>query len=232
MRGVRPPPLHSSEVKTLREAWRHFAERPSPRWIVGGLLIAGAARAALGGLDWRDAVLAVALVAVYPFAEWAIHVYLLHLKPFTFRGKKVQLITAKEHGWHHKRPHDLHTVLLGPKEIVGLYLVVIPLVAGALGAILAAAAPGGFPAKQLLTAAVAGGALIFVYEWTHFLIHTSHRPKSRLYRAVWRTHRLHHFKNEHYWHGITTTIADRVLGTHPDQKTVPRSPTARSLNPG
>jgi sterol desaturase/sphingolipid hydroxylase (fatty acid hydroxylase superfamily) len=40
---------------------------------------------------------------------------------------------------------------------------------------------------------------------------------------------LHHFKNEHYWHGITSTIADRVLGTFPDQREVPRSKTARTL---
>jgi hypothetical protein len=71
--------------------------------------------------------------------------------------------------------------------------------------------------------------LIGIYEWTHFLIHTAHRPKSRFYKAIWRNHRLHHFKNEHYWHGITSTVADRVLRTSPDQKDVPRSHTARSL---
>jgi hypothetical protein len=74
--------------------------------------------------------------------------------------------------------------------------------------------------------------LIAFYEWIHFLIHTSHVPRSRYYRRVWRNHRLHHFKNEHYWHGITNTISDTVLGTNPDQKTVPKSGTARSLGGG
>jgi len=45
----------------------------------------------------------------------------------------------------------------------------------------------------------------------------------------WRNHRLHHFKNERYWFGVTSTVGDRVIGTLPDQSTVPRSPTARSL---
>jgi hypothetical protein len=157
-------------------------------------------------------------------------VYLLHLKPFRFRGRRVELITAREHRWHHERPHDLYTVLLGPKEIVGLFAVAIPLVALVLCGALALAGGGWHPAA-ILTAVAVGGLLVFAYEWTHFLIHTAHRPRSRLYRAVWRTHRLHHFKNEHFWHGITSTIADRVLGTNPPAKTVPRSATARTLDP-
>jgi hypothetical protein len=67
---------------------------------------------------------------------------------------------------------------------------------------------------------------------THFLIHTAYRPRSPYYRAIWRNHRLHHFKNEHFWHGITNNISDRVLGTNPDQRSVPRSLTARTLDPG
>ena len=54
-------------------------------------------------------------------------------------------------------------------------------------------------------------------------------PRSRVYRRIWQGHRLHHFKNEHYWHGITNTISDRALGTYRDQRDVPRSRTARSL---
>ena len=69
-------------------------------------------------------------------------------------------------------------------------------------------------------------------EWTHYLIHTAYVPRSRAYRAVWRNHRLHHFKNENYWHGITNTFADRALGALPDQRGVPRSRTARTLDPG
>jgi hypothetical protein len=39
----------------------------------------------------------------------------------------------------------------------------------------------------------------------------------------------HHFKNEHFWHGVTNKLSDRVLGTDPDQREVPRSETARTL---
>ena len=83
----------------------------------------------------------------------------------------------------------------------------------------------------LVTMLVTAYLLIAFYEWIHFLIHTSYVPRSRYYKRVWRNHRLHHFKNEHYWHGITNTISDTVLRTNPDQQTVPKSNTARSLQP-
>jgi sterol desaturase/sphingolipid hydroxylase (fatty acid hydroxylase superfamily) len=92
--------------------------------------------------------------------------------------------------------------------------------------------PGAVPVGALVTALLTGYALVGVYEWTHFLIHTGYRPRSRYYRSIWRTHRLHHFKNERYWHGITNTVGDRVLGTFPDQRDIPRSRTARTLDPG
>lgn len=222
--------LHSGDVKTLGDAWGRFMRRPSPRWILGALALAVTARGLVGDFSALDLVVVGALLAVHPFAEWLIHVYLLHLRPFEVRGKRFELITAREHRWHHERPHDLHTVLLGPKEVIGLFGAVIPLVALALCGLLAAVGAGWHP-PAILSALVAGGVLVFAYEWTHFLIHTAHRPRTRLYRAVWRTHRLHHFKNEHFWHGVTSTIADRVLRTGPDPASVPRSPTARTLDP-
>ena len=69
------------------------------------------------------------------------------------------------------------------------------------------------------------------YEWTHYLIHTDYKPKAHMYRAIYRNHRLHHFKNEHYWFNVTTSgTADRVLRTCPDPATVPTSPTAKNLH--
>jgi hypothetical protein len=48
---------------------------------------------------------------------------------------------------------------------------------------------------------------------------------------VWRNHRLHHYKNEHYWFTVTSSgTADRVLGTYPDAETVRTSGTARALH--
>jgi hypothetical protein len=79
----------------------------------------------------------------------------------------------------------------------------------------------------LISAAIIG----LLYEWTHYLIHSDYRPRSRAYRALWRNHRLHHYKNEHYWFTITTAgTADRVLRTYPDPQEVETSSTVRDLH--
>jgi hypothetical protein len=211
-----------SEVKTAGQAWREFRSHRSPRIIATGIVAAVAARVLLGGpLGWRDAAACAVMLAVYPFGEWAIHVHLLHLRPFRWRGRRIDLITARSHRQHHERPDRLGLILFGRWEALAVLVIAVPLVALPAGLLL-----GGGAA---LTGIVTGYALVGLYEWTHFLIHTAHRPKTALYRAIWRNHRLHHFKNEHYWHGITSTIADGVLGTKPDHREVPRSATARTL---
>jgi fatty acid hydroxylase family protein len=216
------------DVKTIGEAWRLWSAKRSPRILAGGLVLAVALRVALGALTWRDAVAAGAMLVIYPFGEWAIHVYLLHLPPFRWRGRVVELPTASSHRMHHEAPHDLNMIVFAPVEALALLLGAVPLVVG-LGCLLVGLVFGAVPIGAAVTAGVVAYALILAYEWTHFLIHTAHRPRSRYFKSIWRTHRLHHFKNEHYWHGITNPVSDRVLRTNPDQRHVPRSPTARSL---
>jgi len=217
------------DVKTLRQAWSEFTAKRSPRILAAGIAIALAARIAYGHFSWRDAVAVAAMLVIYPFGEWAIHVYLLHMPPFQFRGRSVYLQTSKSHWAHHKQPNDLGMILLAPVEVAALLLLAVP-TAIVLFTLPFALISGGVPWGAALTGLLVGYVLVGVYEWTHFLIHTAVRPKTGLYRAVWRTHRLHHFKNEHYWHGITSTVADRVLGTFPDHRDVPRSRTARALD--
>ena len=216
------------DVKTIGDAWRLWSAKRSPRILATGLVLAVGLRVLLGGFSWRDAVAAAAMLVVYPFGEWAIHVHLLHLPPFRWRGREVELPTATAHRLHHEAPHDLGMIVFAPREALVLLLGAVPVVVG-LGCLVVGLVAGPVPLGAAVTAGVTAYALILAYEWTHFLIHTAHRPRSRYYRSVWRTHRLHHFKNERYWHGITNTISDRVLGTHPDQRDVPRSPTARTL---
>lgn len=219
-----PVPQRSGDVKTLGAAWRAFLAAGSP-YVLGGAVVAFLAlRIALGDWTWRDAAVAGGLLAVYPFGEWAIHVYLLHLEPFRWRGRMVEIEPSRAHRSHHEHPNRLDWVLLGPREITPLLGLAVPLVAALLCLL-----TGALDLRPVLSGMVAGSLLVFAYEWTHFLIHTAYRPRRGPYRLLWRTHRLHHFKNEHYWHGITSTIADRAFGTYPDQRGVPRSPTARTL---
>src|SRR4051794_5630802 len=210
-----------AEITPIGEAWHRFRGKRAPRLIALALLVAVAARIATGGFGWRDAVAVVAMLVVYPFGEWAIHVHLLHLPPFRLRGRRVELPTARAHRTHHEHPERLDLINFAPLEALAILLLAVPVAVMPIVLVL-----GLGPA---LSALLTGYVLVAIYEWTHFLIHTAHRPHSGLYRSVWRNHRLHHFKNEHYWHGITNTVSDRVLGTNPDHRTVARSRTARTL---
>ena len=55
--------------------------------------------------------------------------------------------------------------------------------------------------------------MALTYEWCHFLTHTSYRPRGWAYKRIYKFHRLHHFKNEKYWMGVSRHLADYVLGT-------------------
>jgi len=79
------------------------------------------------------------------------------------------------------------------------------------------------------TGVLAYFALSLHYEWVHFLVHTRVMPRTALYQRLWRNHRWHHFKNEHYWFGVTMLGGDRLLGTAARREVVPTSATSRTL---
>jgi len=184
------------------------------------IAIVFAARIGIGDFSWRDAVAVAAMLVIYPFGEWAIHVYLLH--------SKLDLVSTRSHMEHHADPHDLNLINFGPAEALAILLLAAPFSVG-LTMLLVAPIPGPLHLEPFVTELLTAYVLIAFYEWIHFLIHTSYVPRSRWYKRVWRNHRLHHFKNERYWHGITNTISDTVLGTNPDQREIERSPTARAI---
>jgi len=213
--------LRTGDIKTPREAWRVFSRKRAPRMLFAATVVAIAARLAIGGFSWQDLAAIAAMLVIYPFGEWAIHVYLLH--------SKLDLVSTRSHMEHHSDPYDLDLINFGPMEALAILLVAAP-VSIALTALLVAPLPGSLSVGPFVTELATAYVLIAAYEWIHFLIHTSHVPRSRYYKRIWRNHRLHHFKNEHYWHGITNTISDTVLRTNPDQSTVPKSGTARTLS--
>jgi hypothetical protein len=212
----------------LRDCARVFARQPSPPYLFGAILIALALRFPQGHWSWRDLVVAAGLVAVTPFVEWLIHVYLLHSPPFMLFGRRIEIVSAREHRAHHEHPGVLSGVLL-PVGAVIVFALMIAAVTYAMSFPVAFVL-GGDRLAGAATGLIAAYSILAGYEWTHFLIHTPYRPKRRYFKAIWRNHRLHHFKNERFWFGVTSTVGDRAIGTAPDQRTVERSPTARSLH--
>ncbi len=216
---TRPQRFPDAEAGGLRGWARLFWRQPSPLIISVALVAAVAARVVAGGVTRADLLVAVVLVALQPFTEWNLHVFVLHFRPRMLRGRPVDLYIARKHRAHHLDPEHIGLVFVALPALVGLIAVFSVLT----GVILRSL-------SLWLTALVVGYALLLLYEWTHYLIHTPYAPRTRVYRYVWRAHRLHHFKNEHYWFGITNHLADHLLRTFPDRGAVETSPTARTLH--
>lgn len=176
------------------------------------------ARVVAGRWSYGDIAVAGGILIVEPFLEWLIHVYGLHAKPATVFGRKLDPLYARRHRMHHRDPRNVPLIFVPLPVLFGFLIV--------LGAIAYFAFP---PLELKLTAYATMTAFLLGYEWTHFLIHSQHVPRSAIFRAIWRNHILHHYKNEQYWFGVTNPLADYALRTNPAKDAVPSSPTARTL---
>ncbi|MFI9634719.1 sterol desaturase family protein [Nocardia sp. NPDC051929] len=205
---------------TLGQAFEEFLRHPSP-WMIGTTLVGALiARVVVGDWQLTDLLVPAVMLAVFPVFEWIVHVTVLHWRPRRLGPIALDSELARKHREHHVDPRDIPLIFIPTKTLAVLVVVLIALAAFA------------FPGSGLgLTFLITITLLGLGYEWTHYLIHTDYKPKGSLYRAVWRNHRHHHYKNEHYWFTVTSSgTADRLFGTYPDPATTETSPTARNLH--
>lgn len=208
---------HAPPTGTLAQAAALFFRAASPRLLTSLAGVAWAARLAVPGWGEADAVVAAGILAWWPFQEWLIHVGLLHWRPRRMLGVWVDPFVARKHRAHHQDPWNLEILFIPLRST----LASVPVLAALFGLTL--------PLPTALTALAVYLSLSVHYEWIHFLVHTRYVPRGGWYRRLWRSHRLHHCKNEHYWYGVGMLTADRVLGTSPVPASVPTSETVRTL---
>jgi sterol desaturase/sphingolipid hydroxylase (fatty acid hydroxylase superfamily) len=222
----------ADELDTKAAAVRAYVAAGSPRVIMVSLLVVLVARLLVG--NWSSAdlfVLGVTVVLVGP-VEWFIHLFLLHADEDAWTSRR--LGTGAGHREHHLDPPEIHWLLLRPADAAtfvvllavwtALWTVPLVLVADAVG--LAESAP----LAPWLTGWLLALVSLAHYEWTHLLVHTRYRPRTTYFRRLARNHRLHHFRNENYWLGVTSNLGDRIMRTYPaDKSDVPVSDTARTL---
>jgi len=204
--------------RTIAEALPVFLGHGSPRLLLACLAIALTARVAVGDFSLRDVLPLVGIALYWPVQEWLIHVFILHAKPKRIFGRTIDFRVPRKHRAHHREPWRLellfipmHSFAYSIPIMLALWWLVTPTPALA------------------LTGITAHLALALHYEWVHFLVHTRVQPRTAYYQRLWKNHRRHHFKNEHYWFGVTMLGGDRLLRTAPELASVPTSPTARTL---
>jgi hypothetical protein len=208
---------HSTNL-TLGGAFSVFFSNLNAWLLVGAMLAALVWRGAQGSYTWWDLLIPMFFIAFQPFQEWLIHVHVLHWRPRRVFGVWLDPELCRKHRAHHRDPSNVPNIFIPRRTLLAL----LPLHVALWWAIT--------PTPQLM----ATGLLVtftsgVVYEWTHFIIHTTYKPRTRLYKRIFRYHRLHHFKNENYWFGVTAHSGDRLLRTLPAPRAVRTSPTARDL---
>ena len=106
----------------------------------------------------------------------------------------VDSLLARKHREHHADPRDVSLIFIPWQSLSWV-------VATAIAVTLLVFPRLGMGLTYLTVLAVLG----IGYEWSHYLIHSDYTPKTSVYRAIWRHHRLHHFKNERHWFTVTSS---------------------------
>lgn len=212
------PDEYTAPGLTLSRAARIFVGTFSARILIPAVLITAGFRLALGGWRWWDLGVGAIILAAQPFTEWIIHVTVLHLKPIRIGSRSIDPLLSRRHRQHHADPKVLDLVLV-PRPVIVTSVASNVLIYWLIT-----------PSWQLaLSGLFVSYAMFLVYEWIHFLIHSSYKPQGWYFRYVYRAHRLHHYRNENYWFGVTVHFADHVLHTFPEKDEVPVSATAFTL---
>jgi len=204
---------------TLNEAVQVFFRHASPLVLSLVVVATTALRIALGSWSAVDLLVPPTIVLCWPMLEWLIHVHLLHFRPRQVFGIRIDPLNARRHRQHHQDPWRFERAFI---PLPGLLLALAKLV------MVAALSP--WPA--MWTAVITITLLGLHYEWVHYLAHIRYCPRSHRYRTLVLNHRRHHFKNEHYWMGVSMISGDLLMGTSADPDEVKHSPTVRHVHQG
>ena len=160
---------------------------------------------------------AVALGAgIFFISEYTTHRFMFHAKPCT--NAVLLHLQHRMHYDHHTEPERLGLLFLPPWFVIPVFALY--------GLVYFAIARNYGLALSLL----AGNLLaLFYYEWVHYVAHIPFVPVTPFGRWIKKYHLLHHFKNEHYWFGVTNPSMDVIVGTYREKAAVQRSATTRQL---
>lgn len=162
--------------------------------LIGYMLFYGKANL---HLEWGQLLLLFfSGIVFWSFFEYIAHRYLFHLR---FNHPAVQRMVYLFHGNHHEFPRDKSRLLMPPIPSILLSSSIFVL----LYAVMRLNAVAFFPGFIL-------GYLI--YGGMHYAIHAMAPPFPWL-KPLWRNHTLHHYKNEHFGFGVSSTLWDHVFGT-------------------
>ncbi|MHA4847766.1 sterol desaturase family protein [Flavitalea antarctica] len=137
----------------------------------------------------------------WTFFEYVMHRFVFHYMAENETAVKIVYVI---HGNHHEYPRDKERLFMPPLPSLILATALFSLfyvISSFMG--LSQHVFFFFPGFVL-------GYLL--YGSMHYAIH-AWKPPFKWMKSLWRNHHLHHYKNEEYGFGVSTTLWDRVFGT-------------------
>jgi sterol desaturase/sphingolipid hydroxylase (fatty acid hydroxylase superfamily) len=216
-RGERTYDLGKMGLKELVVAYATF---PTILLYASLFLAAVAGAAWLGAFARPAGVLLtiVVAVAVYPFAEYVLHRFILHAR-WLYKNPLTADLWKRIHYDHHQDPNRMDVLFGSPSNTLpAIFLISLPI----------GYALGGW-AMGLI--AVATALVLFsIYEFCHCVQHLNYVPANPWLKSIKKNHMAHHFHNETGNFGITTNIVDRLVGSfYSSSEMRPRSATTYNL---
>jgi sterol desaturase/sphingolipid hydroxylase (fatty acid hydroxylase superfamily) len=153
-----------------------------------------------------------ALLAIYPFYEYALHRFVLHNRAL-YKSPLTASVWKRIHYDHHQDPNRLDVLFGSPSNtLLAIFVPSIPI----------GYAINGW--SGALACSAMGLGIFSFYEFCHCVQHLNFVPKNGWLRRIKKHHMAHHFHNETGNFGITTTFVDRMVGTlYSDGSERPRS---------
>jgi hypothetical protein len=151
-------------------------------------------------------------------SEYGTHRFLFHASPS--RVPFILRLQRRLHYDHHVEPNRLDLLFLPLWYVLPNFLAVA-LIARML-----------FGDWSIVMSLVLGAMLALLhYEWVHYIAHIPYRPRTSMGRWMKKYHLWHHYKNEHFWFGVSNPTMDFINGTYRSPDKAARSTTVRVLHP-
>ncbi|MFT4141212.1 MAG: sterol desaturase family protein [Bacillus sp. (in: firmicutes)] len=155
-------------------------------------------------------------IIFYTINEYVTHRFIFHIKPP--KNQFLLKILRRLHYDHHVYPDDLKLLFLPIWYSSPIFLMCLLFLYG-------------FARNVTITFSFGVGmiTMFLIYEWKHYIAHKPIRPFTQFGRWLKKQHLLHHYKNEHYWFGVSNPLYDFLFRTYKNEKEVELSKTARNL---
>ncbi len=177
--------------------------------IIGVFLFLSVAQPA----PWREIFVPLCVLGglfLWTLVEYGLHRFVFHFEPRSERQKRLSYLF---HGVHHAQPMCKSRLVMPFAMSIPLGLLFYGLLALVFTVILG---------RGQWVAPVYAGLLAgyVTYDMMHYAAH-HFRLKSRVLKAIRRSHMQHHGSTDDKRFGVTSPLWDYVFGTMPEKKSVP-----------